>query len=76
MNLSEEQIAELKQAFDMFDKDKGGSISTKELGYTMRAMGMNPTEGEILDLLNEFDSDSNGAIEFSEFCSMMQARKS
>ena len=73
MNLSEEQIAELKQAFDMFDKDKGGSISTKELGYTMRAMGMNPTEGEILDLLNEFDSDSNGAIEFSEFCSMMQA---
>ena len=74
MNLSEEQIAELKQAFDMFDKDKGGTINSKELGYTMRAMGMNPTEGEILDLLNEFDSDSNGTIEFSEFCSMMQGK--
>ena len=37
--LSEEQVAELRQAFDMFDRDKGGSISTKELGYTMRAMG-------------------------------------
>ena len=36
-----------------FRRDKGGSISTRELGYTMRAMGMNPTEGEILDLLNE-----------------------
>ena len=36
-----------------FARDKGGSISTRELGYTMRAMGMNPTEGEILDLLNE-----------------------
>ena len=51
--LSKEQVAELKQAFEMFDKDKGGSINTKELGNIMRAMGMNPTEGEILDLLNE-----------------------
>ena len=52
-HLTEEQVAELRQAFDMFDRDKGGSISTKELGYTMRAMGMNPTEAEILDLLCE-----------------------
>ena len=37
--LSQEQVEELRQAFDMFDRDKGGSISTKELGYTMRAMG-------------------------------------
>ena len=51
--LSKEQVEELRQAFDLFDKDKGGSISTRELGYTMRAMGMNPTEAEILDLLCE-----------------------
>ena len=51
--MSEEQVAELKQAFEMFDRDQGGSINTKELGCTMRAMGMNPTEAEILDLLNE-----------------------
>ena len=51
--LSEEQVEELRQAFDMFDRDKGGSISTRELGYTMRAMGMNPTEAELLDLINE-----------------------
>ena len=51
--MSEEQLAELKQAFDEFDVDGGGTINTKELGFTMRAMGMNPTEAEILDLLNE-----------------------
>ena len=51
--LGEEQLAELKQAFDEFDVDGGGTINTKELGFAMRAMGMNPTEGEILDLLNE-----------------------
>ena len=51
--MGEEQIAELKQAFNEFDVDGGGSINTGELGYAMRAMGMNPTEAELLDLINE-----------------------
>ena len=52
-NLSEEQVAELKQAFNEFDVDGGGTINTKELGWAMRAMGMNPTENELLELINE-----------------------
>eukprot|EP00090_Calanus_glacialis_P000410 TRINITY_DN10246_c0_g1_i2.p1 TRINITY_DN10246_c0_g1~~TRINITY_DN10246_c0_g1_i2.p1 ORF type:complete len:163 (-),score=61.92 TRINITY_DN10246_c0_g1_i2:22-471(-) len=72
--LSEEQVAELKQAFNEFDVDGGGTINTKELGYAMRAMGMNPTEPEILDLINEFDTDCSGQIEFPEFCNMMSAK--
>ena len=51
--MSEEQVAELKQAFNEFDVDGGGTINTRELGYAMRAMGMNPTEAELLDLINE-----------------------
>jgi len=53
LNYSEEQVAELKQAFNEFDVDGGGTINTRELGYAMRAMGMNPTEAELLDLINE-----------------------
>ena len=44
---------EIKQAFNEFDVDGGGTINTKELGYTMRVMGMNPTENELLELINE-----------------------
>ena len=51
--LTEEQVAELKQAFNEFDVDGGGTINTKELGWAMRAMGMNPTENELLELINE-----------------------
>ena len=51
--LSPEQTAELQQAFNEFDKDRNGFISTKELGWAMRAMGRNPTENEILELINE-----------------------
>lgn len=52
-DLTSEQIAELKEAFNEFDNDGSGTITTKELGYAMRAMGMNPTEQELVDLINE-----------------------
>ncbi|GAM17285.1 hypothetical protein SAMD00019534_004600 [Acytostelium subglobosum LB1] len=72
--LSEEQIAEFKEAFSLFDKDGDGSITTKELGTVMRSLGQNPTEAELQDMINEVDSDGNGTIDFPEFLSMM-ARK-
>ena len=52
-DLGPEQIAELRQAFNIFDTDNGGNISSKELGYAMRSLGMNPTEKDILNILNE-----------------------
>ena len=34
--LTEEQIAEFKEAFSLFDKDGDGTITTKELGTVSR----------------------------------------
>ena len=72
--LTEEQIAEFKEAFSLFDKDGDGTITTKELGTVMRSLGQNPTEAELQDMINEVDADGNGTIDFPEFCTLM-ARK-
>ena len=72
--LTEEQIAEFKEAFSLFDKDGDGTITTKELGTVMRSLGQNPTEAELQDMVNEVDADGNGTIDFPEFLTMM-ARK-
>ena len=72
--LTEEQIAEFKEAFSLFDKDGDGNITTKELGMVMRSLGQNPTEAELQDMINEVDADGNGTIDFPEFLTMM-ARK-
>jgi len=73
-NLSEEQIAEFKEAFSLFDKDGDGMITTRELGTVMRSLGQNPTEAELADMINEVDTDGSGTIDFPEFLNMM-ARK-
>ncbi|KAF3859997.1 hypothetical protein F7725_000252 [Dissostichus mawsoni] len=69
--LSEEMLAEFKAAFDMFDTDGGGDISTKELGQVMRMLGQNPTREELDEIIEEVDEDGSGTIDFEEFLVMM-----
>lgn len=47
-------------------------MNTKELGFAMRTLGLNPTEEDLLNIINEFDVDGNGKIDFQEFCQMMK----
>ncbi|XP_045169495.1 calmodulin-A-like [Mercenaria mercenaria] len=71
LGLSEEQLADFQRAFDLFDPDGDGTITTLELGTIMRVIGQNPTEAELQDMVNEVDEDGNGTIEFDEFVKMM-----
>lgn len=68
---SEEKTASYKETFDLFDKDQNGTISTSELGSIMRAVGHNPTEQDLEDILKEIDKDNSGAVEFDEFVELM-----
>ncbi|XP_063428905.1 calmodulin-beta-like [Mytilus trossulus] len=70
-NLSEETIAEFKEAFGLFDKDKNGQITSAELGTVMRSLGQNPTNADITEMIQEVDSDGSGTINFDEFKKMM-----
>jgi calmodulin len=72
--LNEEKVNEFKEAFEIFDKNKDGYITTKELGDIMKNLGQNPSEAELQDMINEVDIDGNGTINFKEFLGLM-ARK-
>ncbi|XP_046679019.1 neo-calmodulin-like isoform X2 [Homalodisca vitripennis] len=72
--LTEDQVAEFKEAFMLFDKDEDGTITMAELGVVMRSLGQRPSETELRDMVNEVDQDGNGTIEFNEFLQMMSKK--
>lgn len=70
-HLTEEQLEEFRIAFKLFDKNEDGLISISELGIAMRAMGHNPTDIELQEMIQEVDSNKDNAINFDEFVTMM-----
>lgn len=58
----------------MFDEDGDGTITTKELSTVMRNLGEKVTDKEAADLIAEVDVDGSGAIDFEEFCELMQKK--
>ncbi|KAH6616093.1 hypothetical protein B0J18DRAFT_372952, partial [Chaetomium sp. MPI-SDFR-AT-0129] len=48
-----------------------GDITADELGQVMRELGLNPTDNELRDLVNEADVNNDGVISFEEFLKLM-----
>jgi Ca2+-binding EF-hand superfamily protein len=42
--LSDEQVASMREAFSLFDTDGDGRIAPSDLGVLMRSLGGNPTQ--------------------------------
>mmetsp|Transcript_15900 Transcript_15900/g.67034 ORF Transcript_15900/g.67034 Transcript_15900/m.67034 type:complete len:148 (+) Transcript_15900:3319-3762(+) len=75
MTLSQEDITACREAFDKFDKDGSGTIDASELKATLNAMGQNPTEEEIFQMISQVDDDNSGEIEFAEFMKVIENQK-
>ena len=69
--ITEEQKQEIKEAFDLFDTDKTGTIDYHELKVAMRALGFDVKKQEVLGLMREYDRDGSGQIEFPDFLEIM-----
>ena len=75
-DLTEYQIAEYKEAFQIFDKHGEGAISSKELGTIMRSLGLNPSDEDLKEIIDSFDNEkNNNLIDFNSFLIIMAKRK-
>ena len=50
-------MAELREAFNLFDTDASGSISTSELGDVLSTLGEPASEEELATIIQEIDKD-------------------
>nr|XP_046234021.1 calcium-binding protein 5a [Scatophagus argus] len=69
--LADDEIDELRDAFNEFDKDKDGLISCKDLGNLMRTMGYMPTEMELIELSQNINMNLGGRVDFEDFVDLM-----
>ncbi|KAI5557472.1 hypothetical protein BDE02_18G105900 [Populus trichocarpa] len=65
---------DLKEAFDVFDRDKDGLISVEELGLVLCSLGLKEG-GRVLEdckeMIRKVDMDGDGMVNFDEFKRMM-----
>lgn len=62
---------EMREAFQIFDSDGNGTISSDELRQIMANLGEKLTDEEIDDMVKEADIDGDGEINYEEFVQMM-----
>lgn len=74
--LTEDEIEEIKEAFDLFDTDGSGSIDPKELRAAMQSLGFEAKNQTIYQMITDLDKNKSGNIDFEEFLDMMTARMS
>ena len=62
---TEEQVAEYREAFSLFDgtQDGSGTISTREFGTVMRSLSANMTEAALRDYLAELEEHAGLVLE-------------
>lgn len=61
------QEEELREAFDLFDKDGSGQMDTAELGDCLKSLGVELDETALNALAAQMDTSGDGIIDFEEF---------
>ncbi|PAV58485.1 hypothetical protein WR25_09494 [Diploscapter pachys] len=69
---TEEELAEYRQVFNMFDSDRSGAIALDELETAIKNLGLEQTRDELDKIIDEVDQRGNHQIDFDEFCVVMR----
>jgi Ca2+-binding EF-hand superfamily protein len=69
--MSDDQLSELRDAFNAMDKDGNGYIEKRELKNLLLALGESPTDKDVDDMFKAADVNGDGQISFEEFAKVV-----
>ena len=69
--LSEQDIDQLKEVFDVLDKDGNGILAPHEIRTWLMEGGFKATKETVYDIIAEYDEDEKGGLQFGEFLRLM-----
>ena len=76
IKLTDEQVEEFKEVFNIFDKTNSGAIPTGELSALLAQLGQKTSDYEIKELSGEVDPKGSGKCTFPAFLDAMAKRVS
>lgn len=56
-NVTEQQVQEYRDAFNLFDRDGSETIEVHELGHVLHTLGQSYTETQLQKIVKEIDKD-------------------
>ncbi|GJM98825.1 hypothetical protein PR202_ga15866 [Eleusine coracana subsp. coracana] len=68
----EATLEEARAAFAVFDRDGDGFVGATELGTVLRSLGFAPGDDECRRMIDAYDEDRDGRIDFREFLNLME----
>jgi centrin-1 len=74
--LSQEEMEEIREAFDLFDTNKSGSIDVREVRASMRALGFEVKKEEMRQMLDTIGKEATAMIDFQDFVRMVSGKMS
>lgn len=60
-----------QEAFELFDKNGGGTIDAAELHRTLVDVGIHVNGDDLIEIMRTLDHDGNGEVDFTEFLNLM-----
>merc|ERR1711892_1476583 len=69
--LTEDQVQAFQEAFELFDKNGGGTNAAAELQRTLADVGINVNGDDLIEIMCTLDHDGNGEVDFAEFLNLM-----
>ena len=71
---NEDDILEIKEAFDVLDTDKSGAIDPSELKSVVEEFGLDSRNSTMFQMVSDLDTDGSGGIDFNEFLDMISGK--
>ena len=65
--LSNEQVEELKKAFDVMDENKDGVVTREELKKLLSGLGEEVDDSIVDEMISIADENNDGKVDFNEF---------
>ena len=64
--------ARIRQVFEQFDTNRGGTLDRKELRNALEALGMEGTRENVRTAMKRYDDDRSRTLDLGEFTQMVR----